>query len=159
MRIKNQKGNTAVEFAIVFPLLVVFIFGIVEFSLILYDKVIITNASREGTRSGTLARYKTIGTNIVPDPLSEDEIKTIVNSYCSTFLITFGTNKTITTKAPLGFVGTPPNIDRNGDGILDSGDDRVVQVSYTYTFLVLPNFVSSLIGGINLVATTTMRME
>ena len=49
MKIKDQDGATVVEFALVLPLLVVFIFGIIEFSLLLYNKAMITNASREGT--------------------------------------------------------------------------------------------------------------
>ena len=53
---KNQRGASAIEFAIVFPLLVLLLFGIIEFSLILYDKVMITNASREGARAGIVVQ-------------------------------------------------------------------------------------------------------
>ena len=47
---KCQRGAAAVEFAIVLPLLLVFVFGIIEFGFLLYDKAVITNASREGAR-------------------------------------------------------------------------------------------------------------
>ena len=40
------------EFAIVMPLLFVILFGIIEFGILLYDKAMITNASREGARAG-----------------------------------------------------------------------------------------------------------
>ena len=52
MKIREQRGGAAVEFAIVLPVLVLLIFGMIEFSTLLYDKGVITNASREGARAG-----------------------------------------------------------------------------------------------------------
>ena len=57
MKIKSENGASAVEFALVMPLLFVLIFGIIEFGIFLYDKAVITNASREGARAGVVARY------------------------------------------------------------------------------------------------------
>jgi Flp pilus assembly protein TadG len=56
MTIKNQKGASAVEFAIIAPLLFVLLFGIVEGGLALYNKAVITNACREGARDGIVLR-------------------------------------------------------------------------------------------------------
>jgi Flp pilus assembly protein TadG len=42
----NQDGVAAVEFAIILPFLVILIFGMIEFSLVLFNKAMITNASR-----------------------------------------------------------------------------------------------------------------
>ena len=53
---KNQTGASAVEFAIVLPILVLLVFGIIEFSVALYDKAMITNASREGARAAIVFR-------------------------------------------------------------------------------------------------------
>ena len=49
-KITNQDGVAAVEFAIILPFLVILIFGMIEFSLVLYNKAMITNASRVGAR-------------------------------------------------------------------------------------------------------------
>ena len=49
---QHQKGAVAVEFALILPVLVLLLFGIVEFSLLMYNKQILTNASREGARYG-----------------------------------------------------------------------------------------------------------
>jgi Flp pilus assembly protein TadG len=46
IEISNESGAALVEFAIVLPLLLVLIFGMIEFSVMLYDKAMITNASR-----------------------------------------------------------------------------------------------------------------
>ena len=51
-QISNANGAAAVEFAIVVPLLLLLLFGIIEFSLLLYNKAMLTNASREGARFG-----------------------------------------------------------------------------------------------------------
>jgi Flp pilus assembly protein TadG len=48
----SQRGAAVVEFAFVLPLLLVILFGIIEFSFLLYDKAMLTNASREGARVG-----------------------------------------------------------------------------------------------------------
>ena len=53
MRTKSkEKGGSAVEFALVLPILVVILFGIIEFGFVLYDKAVITNASSEAARQG-----------------------------------------------------------------------------------------------------------
>jgi len=51
-RLKLQTGANLVEFALVTPLLLMIVFGIADMSLALYDKAVITNASREGARAG-----------------------------------------------------------------------------------------------------------
>ena len=136
-KMKDQKGVAALEFALILPLLVLLAFGIIEFSVLLYDKAVITNASREGARKGIVYAY--------PDRIADGEIMDTVNNYCSDYLISLGGTSTINT-----------DISRSGDS---SGDPLIVRVSYRYNFLVLPNFISELASGINLVAETVMRME
>jgi len=135
-KMKSEKGVAAVEFALVLPVLVLLAFGIIEFSLALYDKAVITNASREAARAGIVYR--------VP-PVTDGEIAAVVNNYCQSRLVTFGS-------------GTQPasTVVREGNG---SGDELRVNVQYTYTFLVLPGFVKELTGSIVLTAETVMRME
>jgi hypothetical protein len=47
-------------------------------------------------------------------------------------------------------------ISRTGNS---TGDSLTVTVRYKYDFLVLPNFIGSLIGGKEIVGQTIMRME
>jgi Flp pilus assembly protein TadG len=141
--LKDQKGASAVEFALVLPILVIIVFGIIEFSLALYDKAMITNASREGARAGIV--YRTEPSSGDYSPLSDAEIANIVNQYLRNYLITFGGPANATT-----------TVTRNGSGV---GSELKVSVGYTYTFLVLPNLITNLTGGINLGADTAMRME
>ena len=138
MKLKNQKGAAVVEFALIAVLLFWLLFGIIEFSICLYDKQMITNASREGARYGILADSpkKTI-----------PEIKQKVKDYARQYLVTFSSDK---------LEDDDISIARTGSGS-SFGDDLTVTVNYQYNFLVLPRFVDGLLGNIK--ATTVMKYE
>jgi len=48
--IKNEKGASAVEFAIILPILIMLIFGIFQFGIAYNNYITITHAAREGAR-------------------------------------------------------------------------------------------------------------
>ena len=139
--IRTQKGTSLVEFTIVAVLLLILLFGIIEFSIALYDKAVLTNASREGARAGIVAQNPRV---------TNGEIKEVVKKYAKDWLITFGAdilgddNITI---AP-----------ETRDG-LPFGTDLKVTVNYSYDFLVLSKLVSAITGPILLNATTVMKLE
>jgi len=132
----NQRGVAAIEFALILPVLVLLLLGIIEFSLALYDKAVITNASREGARAGIV---------FSDPPMTDGEISSVVTSYCQNRMITFGSATQVTT-----------TVLREGTA---SGDDLTVRVQYQYQFLAVPKFVTGLAGGVQLGAQTVMRME
>ena len=138
-KFRNERGAAAVEFAIVLPLLLFVVFGIIEFSVIFYDKAMITNASREGARAGIVYRPTD------PERLSEQDIKDVVKAYLQTHLISFG--------------GTSAADITVTNAETASGTPLTVTVNYTYNFLLLPNFMDSLTGGLDMQAQTIMRME
>ena len=138
MQLKDQKGAALIEFTIIFPLLMLLIFGIVEFGLILYNQQVITNASREGARAGIVAR----------DPrLDNAGIEAVVNNYTQNRLISFGSSSAM------------PMTSINNAGGTTFGNDLSVTVSYDYEFLVLPKFAESLTGDIQLSARSVMKYE
>jgi Flp pilus assembly protein TadG len=49
-----QKGSVLVEFALILPLFLVLLFGVVFFSVALYNKTVLTMATREGARAGAM---------------------------------------------------------------------------------------------------------
>jgi TadE-like protein len=135
--IRNPRGSTAIELALVLPVLVLLLFGIVEFSLLFYNQQIITNASREAARAGIVAGSPRI---------SDGEIRNVVATYCTDHLITFG-------EANNPVVEIDPSGDRTGSPF---GQDLKVKVSYNYGFLVLGNLG---FNAINLTAKTVMKLE
>jgi len=107
MEIKSQRGAAVVEFALVLPLLLMILVGIVEFGLLFYNKQVLTNASREGARAG-IARVT--------------DIQGIVVDYCQDRLISFDTE-------------VSPDVTVTG-AMGAYGEDLAVDVSYDYSFLV-----------------------
>lgn len=58
--VSNQKGATAVEFAVIASILFVILFGIIEFGFIFMQEHFVANAAREGIRIGVRANnYQT----------------------------------------------------------------------------------------------------
>lgn len=51
---KSEKGQAAVEFALVLPILLILIFGIIDFGRILYTKNALTSLSQEAARHASI---------------------------------------------------------------------------------------------------------
>ncbi len=137
-----RKGVAAIEFALVLPVLLVLVFGIIEFGLLMYNQQVITNASREGARAGIVQQQTRV---------TLAQIQSVVNTYCGTYLITFAAAK----PSPTTALGT------QGGGTICTGFgvNLDVVVTYPYTFLVLPSFLHGLARTKTLRAETVMRCE
>ncbi len=75
---RPQRGTATVEFALLLPILIGLLVGMVEMGLALYDKAVLTHASREGARAGIVLRSP---------KLSEGEIRSIVQQQTDASLI------------------------------------------------------------------------
>ena len=53
----SEEGQTAVEFALVLPILAAVLFAIVEFGVVFHDYVTITDASRVAARKAAVSRH------------------------------------------------------------------------------------------------------
>jgi hypothetical protein len=139
-RILDQRGASTVEFAFVGFLLFAIIFGIIEFGVLIFDKHILTQASREGARVGVVMRVPKV---------SDAEIENIVRNYAEQYMVTFDSSGSFRFDPPI----SPAEASRVGPIF---GTDLVVTVKYDYNFLILSNFG---LGPITLTAETHMRME
>ncbi|MBU0517106.1 MAG: pilus assembly protein [Proteobacteria bacterium] len=128
----DERGVAAVEFALILPLLLILMFGIVEFGLAWYSKQVVTNASREGARAGIVWQEP---------KMSDSEITAVVQNYLTQSGFTQPVTVTVTG------AGGP------------SGDPLSVRVSHNYQFNVLPGFVASVTGQVTIQSTTVMRHE
>lgn len=128
----NEHGTAAVEFALLLPLLVLLLFGIVEFGLALYRQQVLATASREGARAGIR--------QTVPRPTAGDIQRVARN---------------VLTQA--GVPGAALVV-VNGAGAA-SGTDLSVTVQTPYQFFVLPNTVPGLRGPVILRSQTVMKHE
>ncbi len=56
-RVRSECGAELIEFALVFPLLLLVVLGIVDFGFLFQRYEVLTNAAREGARVGMLPSY------------------------------------------------------------------------------------------------------
>ena len=111
---RNHRGASAVEFALVLPILMLLFFGIVDFGLLIYDKQVITNATREGARAGIVSK--------IPR-LSSSDITDVVDSYAKDRLVSLRPT-TLQTVVPSGPCAA-------------FGQDLVVTAAYDHKFLLV----------------------
>jgi len=127
---KKRRGAAAVEFAVVAPIFLLLVFGMIEYGRMVMVQQVLTNASREGARCAVL------------DGTTHQEVVDTVTQYLTSGSIQ-GANITVTPTNPedAGF----------GDPVTVSVDIGFSQVSW----LPSPMYL----GGKTLSATTVMRRE
>jgi len=113
----NERGAVAVEFALLLPVVLLILFGIIDFGMMMYGREIVTNAAREGARAGIVQG---------PPKRTSGEITTIANNY----LTGTGVNQGDVTFTPTGAGLSNPNT-------------LTVAAQYSYNFLIpyIPNVV------------------
>jgi Flp pilus assembly protein TadG len=134
MTLHPQKGTATVEFGLLLPVLLLIVSGIAEFGMALYDKAVLTNASREGARAGIVLRVPAV---------SNSEISTRVLDYAGNALLTLGTASPVTVDFP----------------VQANPDHLAVRVSYTFRGLALGHLLSAMGAPLVLTSTTVMVKE
>jgi Flp pilus assembly protein TadG len=135
-RWRSERGAELIEFAIIAPILIFIIAGIVDFGMMFRTFEAVTNAAREGARVGVLPGY------------NPPDVQARVNAYLAASGLT-GARTTNVVNVPVA----------TGAGVFTA---RAVTVNYTYQFAVLgaaaPLFGGNF-GSINLNAVSVMRTE
>ncbi len=132
----KQRGAAAIEFALVLPLYLLAIDGVMEFSLVLYDQAIVLNAAREAVRAGI----------VVSDPkLVDAAIAAVAQSYAASYLVSFDSAHSVTVV-----------VNQTAGGAYQT--PLSVSAAFTYTSLLagsvlsaiqLPIVLSSSVTGMN----------
>jgi len=162
-RRRDQRGVVAVEFALVMPILLLLVFGIIEFGYMLNRDTIVNNTSRDGARVGSLAgKYADICI-AVKDELKQMNIPvpnaaTPTNGNCATQV---GVPTTIVidckTPAPASAACGATNA-TTYDTKAASGGTTIVKVTYKHS-LITP-VISAVLGDVvTLQQNTQMRIE
>jgi len=131
---QDQRGTATVEFGLLLPVLILIVSGIIEFGVALYDKAVITNASREGARAGIVLRVPAV---------SPAEITTRVTNYTGNTLLTLGAPSVVTVEFPVQ--ANPAHL--------------AVRVNYTFNGLALGRLLSAIHAPLVLTSTTVMVRE
>ncbi|WP_321786691.1 TadE family protein [Paraburkholderia sp. J94] len=145
---RGQRGSAIVEFALVLPLLLILLFGIVELGFVLYDKTVITSASRAAVRQGVAFGETSTGTPYYMAPATVSQIAT---GGLTTMLINFNTsNQPSVTLSSC----TAANSCTTGAGC-SAGNSLTVTVSYTFQGLLLGAALSPFPAAFNNLLTLT----
>lgn len=136
----SAKGSAIIEFAFVLPVLLILFFGIIEFSVALYDKAILTNASREAARAGVM--YIGPATR-----LTDDQVRALALANCQDNMITFQDDA-----APTVTITRTTHPDFTQQLL-------TVRLDYNYTGLGLGTLLTAMSGPIEISASTTMKNE
>lgn len=134
IRSHRLSGTSTVEMAIVLPLLLMLTFAIGEFSIAFTRSQTLTNATREGARTGVVFR----------NPCVAGTVTTQIQNTIATFAASAGITSGITTTATGVCAGT--------------GAPLTVVTSVPFTFALMPG-LAGLVRNINLGASSTMRNE
>ena len=141
---QNERGAELIEFALILPLLLGMLAGIVDFGRLFQRLEVTTNAAREGARLASLPGY------------SETDVQNRVRAYMDEGIQTGAGARTTATRTLVNIVP--------GGGGAQFQAARVV-VNYQDNYLILGPIVT-LIGGnaatfstMTLTATSTMRLE
>jgi Flp pilus assembly protein TadG len=138
-RIRSERGAELIEFALVFPLLLFVVLGLVDFGFLFQRMEVVTNGAREGARIAVLPGY------------NNADVKARVLSYLNAGgVATTATNPTVTCDGcdP----ATPFTIAMPAPTAAMSG--KRVRVVYTYQYLFIGSFVGFFGGSFGTVPIT-----
>jgi Flp pilus assembly protein TadG len=57
LSLKNEQGQSMTEFALVLPILVILLFGVIQFGIVFNNYITVTDAVRAGARKGAVGRH------------------------------------------------------------------------------------------------------
>jgi Flp pilus assembly protein TadG len=131
-RLRSERGAELIEFAVVMPILLLIVAGIIDFGMMFRTYEAVENAAREGARVGVLPGYADV------------DVQSRVDAYLTAS----------------GLTGTHATTVQNVTVATTAGTftARSVTLSYTYNFVVLPGFGTKF-GSIDLKARSVMRTE
>jgi Flp pilus assembly protein TadG len=136
-RLGGERGSELIEMAIVTPLLLVLVAGVVDYGVLFQRFEIVTNAVREGARLATIPGH------------TQAQVQNRVVAYLNSAGITSGYSTPVMQPAPIPGPGT------NWAGVR-------VSLTYTHTFIFLDPMLKIIGGGVlpsSFTASAVMRSQ
>lgn len=148
------RGQSLVEFALVFPIIVLLVAGFVEIGRAVFAYNTIANAARQGVRVAAVNQLADVTECDTTRPV-EDPFEPHWSIRGCT--IVAGNSLGITTANVAVAYSTPPGTSLDCDPILHVG--CIAAVTVTYDFAIATPFVNMLIGPFTMSQTSEMPIE
>jgi Flp pilus assembly protein TadG len=136
-RVRGERGVALVEFALVAPLALVLLFGILDFGKAINYWIDETHLASEGARWAVVNR----------NPATSGSLQNYIKNQADTTQLQNGATVVINT------------CDADSSGTVGVGDPVQVRVSYTYNWLPFIKISAALSPTTTLTGTATMRLE
>ena len=104
--IKKPAGAAMLEFALILPIFLAILFGVINYSILLFDQAVITNAAREGARWASINTTSTTQANCSSSVTGTTDPCGIANDYAKSVLITLGGGTLTSTSIGVGTKGS-----------------------------------------------------
>lgn len=116
--IKNEKGQSIIEFALILPILIFLLMGIIEYGWLFNGKITLTSAAREGARVVAITKNQSKATDAVTKAIVGSGLTNINVSYSDVDT----ENVKVTVNAKLipivGFWIKNPTVDMNSVAVM-----------------------------------------
>lgn len=99
--IKNNRGQALVEFALILPVLLLLVIGVMEFGLIINQYMVVAEAAREGARSAALGDSNATVTTVVRVAASQIDVSQLIITISPTTTRVRGNGVTVTVEKPV----------------------------------------------------------
>ena len=132
---QQEKGSVAIEMALILPLFLFMMAGIIDLGMLFWEKHVLTNATREGARAA--AKAVDTGTAVVAQK-TQSQVQQVVQNYMDRYAIK-------------NLEGSPLVLGGGNFSYTwtNTGSGLVLSISLTqipYKMMLLPNF-STFFGG------------
>ena len=149
---RRQRGQAVVELALILPLFLVLVFGLIEFGRALNYWIDMTHLANEGSRYATVNRWPTCPSD--DDTACPEPLKTYLGARVNTDELRDGQGNVLT---PLGIDICFP------EGDSDPGSAVRVTVDTSYRLSVVDGIFSAIglatVGDIDMSVSSTQRLE
>lgn len=152
----GQEGQSVVEMALMLPVLVILLMGIIMSGFTFYGFIQVSNAAREGARAGSLYRFTQAESGLT---LNQTVKRAIYYSGGGTTTTALGH---LDPTSPSFDVNSDVNVvltDLDSDGVASTGDQLVVSVTYRYTLPIVSDVLPMFPQPIVISRTVMMVMQ
>ncbi len=165
---RRSRGQALVEFALVIPIFLLMLFGLIDIGRLVYLNATLSQAAREGARVGSVeASYRgsadpacgTVGGPVCPanDAALRNDIQAGANRMMSPFGNVANVYMSCVLAPP---AGTPPSGNWTGPNTCSNhAPNNVISVRVTSPWQPLTPLVSNIFGTLNLAGTATMTIN